>query len=250
MAKELPYFKFNASEWISGEITLEDLLTQGAFINICAYYWFKSGCITLTEIKRRLKLKQGTIDSLVSGGHIKLDGDAIEITFLREQFDERGHISKRNSENGKKGGAPKGNSNAKNEEKNNREQPKTTNIEEEKEVEEKREEENRIELWPTFDDFWDLYDKKQDRAACEKKWKKIGQGDREEIMQHLQLYIPSTPDKNFRKNPETYLNNRSWENEVILKPIFNGKSTKQNNTDKLIQGWAERVNSVASGEKL
>lgn len=146
MAKELPYFKFNAAEWISGEITLEDLQTQGAFINICAYYWFKSGCLTLTEIKRRLKLKQAVIDSLINGNHIKVDGDQVEISFLKEQFDERGHKSKINSLNGSKGGAPIGNKNA---EKNNRKQPKTTNIEEEKKREEKNK--NREEAHGDFD---------------------------------------------------------------------------------------------------
>lgn len=132
MAKELPYFKFNCSEWINGNITLEDLTTQGAFINICAYYWFKSGSLTLTEIKRRLKLKQPTIDALIEGNHIKVNDDLIEISFLREQFDERGHISKKNSLNGSKGGAPKGNKNA---QKNNLKQAKTTNIEKEEEKE-------------------------------------------------------------------------------------------------------------------
>lgn len=136
MAKELPYFKFNAAEWISGGITLEDLTTQGAFINICAYYWFKSGGLTITEIKRRLKLKQATLDALVNGNHIKVDGDQVEVSFLKEQFDERGHKSKVNSINGSKGGAPKGNKNA---EKNNREQAKTTNIEENKKRKEKKE---------------------------------------------------------------------------------------------------------------
>lgn len=137
MAKELPYFKFNCSEWISGGITLEPLDVQGAFINICAHYWFKSGCLKLSEINRRLKLKQATINRLIDGNHIKVTDDLIEITFLRDQFNERGHISERNSKNGSKGGAPKGNKNA---EKNNREQPKTTNIEEEKEKEEEKNE--------------------------------------------------------------------------------------------------------------
>lgn len=159
MAKELPYFKFNVAEWISGAITLEDLTTQGAFINICAYYWFKSGCLTLTEIKRRLKLKQATLDALTDGNHIKIDGEEVEISFLKEQFDERGHISKTNSLNGSKGGAPKGNKNA---EKNNREQAKTTNIEEEKkrkEKEEKREDPLRALILPfgspEFKTVWD-----------------------------------------------------------------------------------------------
>jgi len=120
MAKELPYFKFDCAQWISGAITLEDLQTQGTFINICAYYWFKSGDLTLTEIKRRVKLKQPTINRLVESGVIKLDGDYVKISFLDQQFEERHHISARNSENAKKGGAPKGNLNAKKEEKNNR----------------------------------------------------------------------------------------------------------------------------------
>jgi hypothetical protein len=148
--KELPYLKFNAAEWITGNITLEDFYTQGVFINICALYWFKSGCLETSEIKRRLKCKQATIDLLFNNGHIKSEGDHIKISFLDEQFVERGHISKINSQNAKKGGAPKGNSNAKKQENNNRtvdfEQPKTTNIEKNKNIEE----ENREDLDENF----------------------------------------------------------------------------------------------------
>jgi hypothetical protein len=152
--KELPYFKFNCSEWMHGDITLEDFQVQGVFINICAYYWFKSGCLKTSEIKPRLKCKQATIDLLLENGHLKevFAGENgtesfIKISFLDQQFAERGHISKINSENAKKGGAPKGNSNAKKQENNNQsvelKQPKTTNIEEEKNKKENREERER-----------------------------------------------------------------------------------------------------------
>ena len=141
MSKELPYFKFDCAEWISGSITLEDLSTQGAFINTCAYFWFKGGSLTLTEIKRRVKCKQATWNRLIEGQYIKVDGDHVYISFLSNQFGERGHVSKINSINGSKGGAPKGNKNA---EKNNRKQPKTSNIEENKKRIEK--EENRIDI--------------------------------------------------------------------------------------------------------
>ena len=151
--KELPYFKFDCAEWISGEVTLEDLSTQGLFINICAYYWFKSGCLTLTEIKRRVKCKQSNIQSLVDSGLIKIEGENIKVSFLDEQFEERGHKSKINSTNGSLGGAPKGNKNA---QKNNQpvdlKQPKTTNIEENKKR--IRTEENKsIEHTKNFDWF-------------------------------------------------------------------------------------------------
>lgn len=146
MAKDLPYFKFNAAEYLNGNITLEDLQTQGVFINICCYYWFKSGCLTLTEIKRRVKCKESLITNLINSNLIKIDGDAVKISFLDEQLQERGEISKINSINGKRGGAPKGNSNAKKAEIINPEttekQPKTTNKEKRRE-EEKREEERR-----------------------------------------------------------------------------------------------------------
>lgn len=79
-------------------------------------------------------------------------------------------------------------------------------------------------VWPSFNDFWEKYDKKIDRDKCEKKWKKVNQGGREKIMQHLELYIRGTPDKQYRKNPATYLNNHSWENEIVTP---NGTETGQ-----------------------
>jgi hypothetical protein len=70
-------------------------------------------------------------------------------------------------------------------------------------------------IWPGFDDFWNLYDKKVDRNSCEAGWKKLTQQEKEAIMQHLPSYITSTPDKKFRKDPETYLNRKAWQNEII-----------------------------------
>lgn len=178
--KELPYLKFNASEWITGNITLEDFYTQGVFINICALYWFKSGQMETTEIKRRLKCKQATIDLLFANGHIKADGDNIKISFLDEQFEERGHISKINSKNGSKGGAPKGNNNAKNEEINKRPlngiQPKTSNIEEEKNKNKNREE-KRVETLPDFENCFDEIWKEQMQMVH--KGKDLGRAIRE-----------------------------------------------------------------------
>jgi Domain of unknown function (DUF4373) len=119
---------------------------------------------------------------------------------------------------------------------------------EERREEEKKEEENKADvlIWPTFEDFWNAYDKKQDRDKCEKKWKKIDQGAREKIMEHLKLYVLSTPEKTFRKNPATYLNNNSWENEVIFKSNTNGSTGQQQRTNDLIAGFAQRAMQVAN----
>jgi len=78
-------------------------------------------------------------------------------------------------------------------------------------------------VWPSFQDFWNLYDKKTDLPKCLKKWEKIKQAAREKIMAHLALYVRATPDRQYRKNPLTYLNNESWNDEIIT-PTQNGKS--------------------------
>lgn len=91
-------------------------------------------------------------------------------------------------------------------------------------------------LWPSFDDFWNLYDKKHDLPKCLKKWEKINQEAREKIMAHLALYVLSTQDRQYRKNPLTYLNNESWNNEIII-PNPNGKQ------QITAQGALDRFNS-------
>ena len=68
----------------------------------------------------------------------------------------------------------------------------------------------------SFDEFWDVYDKKVDRKKVEPKWAKITEAEREQIKLHVPMYVMSTPDKKYRKNAEAYLNARAWENEIII----------------------------------
>ena len=65
-----------------------------------------------------------------------------------------------------------------------------------------------------FGDFWNLYGKKVGRKKSEAKWKRLTNKDRAAIMEHLPNYIRNTPDVQYRKNPETYLNAESWNDEL------------------------------------
>jgi hypothetical protein len=69
----------------------------------------------------------------------------------------------------------------------------------------------------SFDRFWNLYDKKVGRAKCEKLFHNLSGNDRNKIFENLPAYIQSTPDRQYRKNPETYLRNRAWEDELYVK---------------------------------
>ena len=66
-----------------------------------------------------------------------------------------------------------------------------------------------------FFDWWNAYDKKVGRDACMKKWNRMKDSERLACMQATPAYISSTPDKKFRKNPLTYLNQQSWKDEII-----------------------------------
>ena len=67
-----------------------------------------------------------------------------------------------------------------------------------------------------FSEFWNLFDyKKGNKIKIEKKWLSLKDDERTSIMDHLPLYVASTPDKQWRKHPYTYLNNQGWEDEMV-----------------------------------
>lgn len=77
-----------------------------------------------------------------------------------------------------------------------------------------------------FNTWWDLYDKKIDRAKCFSKWKKLTDDERRACIAATPAYVASTPDLQYRRHPATYLNNKSWENQII--PRNNGNSNNTN----------------------
>lgn len=78
-----------------------------------------------------------------------------------------------------------------------------------------------------FDLFWNLYDKKTGKDKCLSKWNKLNLETQTKILEYIPKYKIAQPDKKFRKNPETFLNNKSWEDEIISKSNNNNTSTLQ-----------------------
>jgi len=86
----------------------------------------------------------------------------------------------------------------------------------ENENENENENKDVVNLNVSFDDFYNAYGKKVDRVKAERRWTNLTNKERLAVMRHLPLYIQSTPEIEFRKAPSAYLNQRHWENEVIL----------------------------------
>ena len=68
----------------------------------------------------------------------------------------------------------------------------------------------------TFDNIWNLYDKKVGcKEKLRKKWNSMSKADRKAATEYVPLYVIATEDKKYRKNFQTFLNQRGWEDELI-----------------------------------
>ena len=104
-------------------------------------------------------------------------------------------------------------------------------------------------IWPTFDDFWSLYDYKLDRKRCERLWAKMTQKEREAAMSHTERYTQSTyTDGTFpsRRHPGTYLQNGNWNDEALIKPV--GKPTQLARAVEKTDEYFARRSAILDGD--
>ncbi len=236
MAKESPWFKFFTGEWANGSITLEDYSIQGVFINACCYYWSNEGQVTEKKLRKKIRSNE-ELDTLFEEGIIKVEGEKIIIKFLDEQMIEREEQSKKASEAGKKSAAAREarrqqafnersttvkiplNQNSTNKNKSKKEN-KNKIID--------KEEDLKKEL---FESFWNLYDKKTSpKEKTLKKFKTLKEEEINLIFDHVPKYVNATPEKKYRKDPLTYLNQKAYENEIIGTAGGNAAKNYQNKT--------------------
>lgn len=132
-------------------------------------------------------------------------------------------------------------------------------------VEDKDKDKDKVEdkdkEYKQFDVFWNLYDKKSsNKKMCQRKWIKFSEDKRAKIIHHLRAYVKSTPEKEFRKNAETYLNQEHWLNEILqvekkgrfpntydkdFERKLVGKDTMEYHTHLKKLGWVSSYHPVA-----
>ena len=66
-----------------------------------------------------------------------------------------------------------------------------------------------------FDQVWDVYGKKGNKKTSKSKYLKLSEANRDLMAHHILRYINSTPDKQYRKNLETYINQECWNDEIV-----------------------------------
>ena len=77
---------------------------------------------------------------------------------------------------------------------------------------------NNSEIIPSdFLQWWKVYNKQINRSKCLKLWLKLTEKEKQDCITNTPAYVESTNDKQFRKNPETFLRNKSFYDEVIIR---------------------------------
>jgi uncharacterized protein YdaU (DUF1376 family) len=217
MSKD-PAFLFYSSDFLNGvsDLTMEE---RGQYITLLCLQHQKG---SLSEKTVRLTVGSVSVDVMR-----KFEKDEQGNYFqsrLKEEIEKRVNFTESRRNNGFKGGRPKAS-----------EKPSgypTPNLMEN--VNENVNEDKNINI--DFDYFWNDYDKKVgDKSRLKSKWNKLSDNDRNQIMNYLPLYIEAVPDKQFRKNPETFLNNKSWLDEIVKRttPDYNKQSYAEREFAKL-----------------
>lgn len=83
------------------------------------------------------------------------------------------------------------------------------------ELELKTEIKEEIKTCLNFDEFWDLYDKKVGKPNTLKLFEKTTEHERELIKNYIPKYKISKSEVKYRKDPERFLKNKVWEDEII-----------------------------------
>jgi hypothetical protein len=92
--------------------------------------------------------------------------------------------------------------------------------------------ESKEEYTVDFEQFWKLYERKGNKRKSFNCWKRLTKTDRIDIMSVVEMYVKSTPDLQYRKDAQTYLNptNRHWEDEIRISE----QSVKQKESSILV----------------
>jgi hypothetical protein len=100
MAKELPYFKFYINDWLTGNVTLLDMETQGVFINVCVLFWSRDCDLKIDDLFERFKKKDRKyLEKLIEKKIICVENKNISIKFLEKQQENFKKLTETNKKN-------------------------------------------------------------------------------------------------------------------------------------------------------
>ena len=217
MTKKREWLKWSPQAWLSDPIVREmDLAERGFYIDVlmlcavgtpCGYLAVRNLPLDNRQISRSLgifpKTSQKFLESFRNKGVLSYDENTKVFYSERMVKDHESYIN--SSSNGLKGYEAK------------QERLKPT-LKPPLKTEEEQEEKNER----NFKTFYDLYDKKRGLVKTKKEWDKLNVDD--ELLQTILKAIPpykiANPDSKYRKDPERWLKEKRWEDEVTSASVL------------------------------
>ena len=95
-----------------------------------------------------------------------------------------------------------------------------------------------------FECMWEAYGKKGNKKTSRAKFNKLDILDQNLIYDHIPIYVLSTPDKQYRKNFETYLNQECWNDEVITNENNEQSNQQLSSRDQQRQSIAKDIEAI------
>lgn len=183
---------------------------------------YKLNLSAIPEICFDLRVKENVFEGLFESGLLQKNGEYFYSESLLKRMEILEGIREKRSISGKKGAMAKHDNSkykASDEQLPDTCQANDKQVKESKEKEIKVDEKKESKVDSEFEIFWNLYDKKVgDKEKIKNKFFKLKDEERKKIFETLPKYVQSTLDKQYRKNPETYLNNKSWNDEIVTRP--------------------------------
>lgn len=70
-----------------------------------------------------------------------------------------------------------------------------------------------------FDIFWNLYDHKKSLTKAKTAFMNLSLNEMGEAVRKVKAYVESTPNKRYRKNPTTWINQKGWSDDLRVVDI-------------------------------
>jgi len=86
MINKSPSFKFDPSEWLTGNIAHCSPSTKGLFIDICARYWKRKGDMMYQALTTDPRCDETDLEELIANDIISFNDGKVIIKFLDEQL--------------------------------------------------------------------------------------------------------------------------------------------------------------------
>jgi len=209
--KRLPFFKFDVTAWLTGNIQLLTMEEQGIFINLCALIWRDGGKYKVNKLlHRKLNISQQTLNEclqVLEDAELVLNTDGyLSVKFIDEQIKTRDEYVQQKREAGKKSAEKRAAGNTRST------KQKAESISR-KQKADKKTPPKKPPQGDLFEECWAAFNKYGNKQKAKQYWAKLTAEDRESIKARIPVYMQAVAAGRTQKQFEGWINpkNREWE---------------------------------------